>query len=133
MHTRDADEDTVAILKDEYETGGPFPGVIHCFTSSRWLAEESVALGLYVSFSGILTFKKAEELRASAAALPLERLLVETDAPYLAPVPKRGKRNEPAFVVHTAAALADLKGVSADSLAETTTRNFRTLFAKAAA
>jgi TatD DNase family protein len=132
VHTRDADEDTVAILREEHAEGGPFPGVIHCFSSSKWLGEEAVKLGLYVSISGILTFKKAEELREAVRALPLERLLVETDSPYLAPVPKRGKQNEPAFVVHTAQALADLKGVSAEALAEATTTNFRTLFSKAA-
>lgn len=133
VHTRDADEDTVAILRDEYETGGPFPGVIHCFTSSQWLAEEAVKLGLYISVSGIVTFKRADDLRAAVAAQPLDRLLVETDSPFLAPVPNRGKPNEPAFVVHTADALATLKEVDAATLAETTTRNFRTLFAKAAA
>lgn len=132
VHTRDADEDTIAILREEHEEGGPFPGVIHCFSSSKWLGEEAVKLGLYISISGILTFKKAEELRDAVRDLPLERLLVETDAPYLAPVPKRGKQNEPAYVVHTAAALAELKGVSDAELAEVTTRNFRTLFAKAA-
>ena len=132
VHTRDADEDTIAILREEAEEGGPFPGVIHCFSSSKWLGEEAVKLGLYISISGILTFKKAEELRDAVRDLPLDRLLVETDAPYLAPVPKRGKQNEPAYVVHTAAALAELKGVSEAELAEVTTRNFRTLFAKAA-
>lgn len=132
VHTRDADEDTIAILREEHEEGGPFPGVIHCFSSSRWLGEQAVDLGLYISISGILTFKKAQELRDAVAALPLDRLLVETDSPYLAPVPKRGKPNEPAYVVHTAEALAELKGVGADELAAVTTRNFQTLFAKAA-
>lgn len=132
VHTRDADADTIAILREEQEEGGPFPGVIHCFSSSKWLGEEAVKLGLYISISGILTFKKADALRDAVRDVPLDRLLVETDSPYLAPVPKRGKQNEPAFVVHTAEALATLKGVSADDLAEATTRNFRTLFAKAA-
>ncbi|MBP5855594.1 TatD family hydrolase [Marivibrio halodurans] len=132
VHTRDADEDTIAILREEHREGGPFPGVIHCFSSSKWLGEEAVKLGLYISISGILTFKKAEELRDAVRDVPLDRLLVETDSPYLAPVPKRGKQNEPAFVVHTAEALAALKDVSAEELAEVTTRNFRTLFAKAA-
>lgn len=132
VHTRDADEDTIAILREEHETGGAFPGVIHCFSSSKWLGEEAVKLGLYISISGILTFKKADALRDAVKELPLERLLVETDAPYLAPVPKRGKQNEPAFVVHTAAALAALKGVSAERVAEATTRNFKQLFRKAA-
>jgi len=132
VHTRDADEDTIAILREEHEGGGPFPGVIHCFSSSKWLGEEAVKLGLYISISGILTFKKADALRDAVKDLPVERLLVETDAPYLAPVPKRGKQNEPAYVVHTAAALAELKGVSEADIAAITTQNFRTLFAKAA-
>ncbi|MEQ8604080.1 MAG: TatD family hydrolase [Marivibrio sp.] len=131
VHTRDADEDTIAILREEREAGGPFPGVIHCFSSSKWLGEEAVKLGLYISISGILTFKKAEALRDAVRDLPLERLLVETDAPYLAPVPKRGKQNEPCYVVHTAAALAELKGVSEAEIAAITTQNFRALFAKA--
>jgi TatD DNase family protein len=100
VHTRDADEDTARILAEEMEKGA-FPGLLHCFSSSRQLAEKAVDFGFYISLSGILTFKKAEELRETAEALPLDRLLVETDAPYLAPVPKRGKRNEPSFVVHT--------------------------------
>ncbi|NIJ39748.1 TatD DNase family protein [Parvibaculum indicum] len=127
VHTRDADEDTARILVEEMEKGA-FPGLLHCFSSSRQLAEKAVELGFYISLSGILTFKKAEELRETAEALPLERLLVETDAPYLAPVPKRGKRNEPSFVVHTAAKLAEVKGVSAAELAEATTENFLKLF-----
>lgn len=129
VHTRDADEDTVAILEDEMGKGA-FPGVIHCFSSSRWLAERSVEMGLSISISGILTFKKAEELREAVAALPLESLLVETDSPYLAPVPKRGKQNEPAFVVHTADRLAELMGVSSQELARVTTDNFFRLFSK---
>ena len=127
VHTRDADEDMARILTEEMEKGA-FPGLLHCFSSSRQLAEKAVELGFYISLSGILTFKKAEELRETAEALPLERLLVETDAPYLAPVPKRGKRNEPSFVVHTAAKLAEVKGVSAAELAEATTENFLKLF-----
>lgn len=130
VHTRDADEEMMRILAEEH-AAGPFTGVLHCFSSGRQLAEMAVDLGLYISFSGILTFNKAEELREVAAALPLERLLVETDAPFLAPVPKRGKRNEPAFVVHTAAALAEVRGMEVEALAAATTDNFFRLFAKA--
>ena len=130
VHTRDAEEDTLDLLREEHAVG-PFPGVIHCFSASRGFAEAAVELGLYISFSGILTFKKAQAIREVAEALPLDRLLVETDSPYLAPVPKRGKRNEPAFTAHTAALLAEVKGVSFEELAETTTTNFRTLFSKA--
>lgn len=129
VHTRDADEETARILAEEMEKGA-FPGLLHCFSSSQQLAEKAVELGFYISLSGILTFKKAEELRETAEALPLERLLVETDAPYLAPVPKRGKRNEPSFVVHTAAKLAEVKGMSAAELAEATTENFLKLFSR---
>ena len=129
VHTRDADDETARILADEMEKGAFF-GLLHCFSSSRQLAEKAVRMGFYISLSGILTFKKAEELRDTVEALPLDRLLVETDAPYLAPVPKRGKRNEPSFVVHTAAKLAELKHVSDAELAETTTENFLKLFSR---
>lgn len=129
VHTRDADEDTAEILAEEMGKGA-FPGLLHCFSSSAQLAEKALELGLYISLSGILTFKNATELRDTAAKVPMERLLVETDAPYLAPVPKRGKRNEPSFVVHTAATLAEVKGVSAEVLAETTTANFLKLFSR---
>ncbi|WP_339829254.1 TatD family hydrolase [uncultured Parvibaculum sp.] len=129
VHTRDADDDMAEILVEE--TGkGAFPGLLHCFSSGPQLAEKAIELGLYISLSGILTFKTADELRATAAKVPMERLLVETDAPYLAPVPKRGKRNEPAFVVHTAAKLAEVKGVTAAELAEATTANFLRLFSR---
>lgn len=131
VHTRDADNDMARILEDEMGKGS-FTGVIHCFSSGRELAEKAVELGLYVSFSGIVTFKKAEELRETAKSLPLDRILVETDAPYLAPVPKRGKRNEPAYVAHTAACVAELHGLSPEALAEKTTENFYRLFSKAA-
>jgi TatD DNase family protein len=127
VHTRDADAETAAVLAEER----PPSGVIHCFSTGRELAEKAIELGFYISFSGILTFAKADELRAIARALPLERLLVETDAPYLAPVPLRGKRNEPAFVVHTAKRLAELKGLAPEELARITTANFFRLFAKA--
>ena len=130
VHTRDADADTVAILREEAEAGA-MSGVIHCFTAGPALAEAALELGFYIGVSGIMTFKKAEELRETLRRVPLERLLVETDAPYLAPVPQRGKRNEPAFVVHTAAALAELKAVTVDELAEATTYNFYTLFGRA--
>jgi len=130
VHTRDADDDTMEILEDEMGKGA-FPGLIHCFSSSRELCERSLALGLSISISGIVTFKSAQELRDTIADVPLERLLVETDAPYLAPVPKRGKRNEPAFVSHTAAVVAELKGVSEEKLALVTTQNFFDLFSKA--
>jgi TatD DNase family protein len=127
VHTRDADEDTLAILKEE-GAGQGLRGLLHCFSSSRQLAESAVELGFYISFSGILTFKKSDELRETAKALPLDRLLVETDAPFLAPVPMRGKRNEPSFVRHTADTLAELRGVTAVELARLTTENFHRLF-----
>jgi TatD DNase family protein len=132
IHTREAEADTLRILAEEVRQG-PFPGVIHCFSSTMQLAEKAIELGFYVSFSGIVTFAKAEALRQVARAIPADRILVETDAPYLAPVPKRGKRNEPAFVVHTAAALAEVRGVDESALAATTTANFFALFEKARA
>jgi TatD DNase family protein len=129
VHTRDAEPDTLAILAEE-QARGPFRGVIHCFSGSRALAEGAVGLGMMVSLSGILTFKKAEAVREAAATVPPDRLLVETDAPYLAPVPHRGKRNEPAFVVHTASVAAALAGLAPDALAARTTANFFALFDK---
>jgi TatD DNase family protein len=131
VHTRDADDDTIAVLEDEM-AAAPFTGLIHCFTGTQRLADAALALGFCISVSGIATFKKSEALRSVLETVPLERLLVETDAPYLAPQPFRGKRNEPAFVVHTAAMLAALKGVSADALAAATTANFHRLFTKVA-
>ncbi|MGH7002437.1 MAG: TatD family hydrolase [Alphaproteobacteria bacterium] len=130
VHARDADTDTMRILAEEHRLG-PFPGVIHCFTASRTLAEHCVGLGLYISFSGILTFKNARDIQETAKALPLDRILVETDAPYLAPMPNRGRRNEPAFVAYTAAFLAKLRGETPDALAAATTENFFRLFSKA--
>lgn len=130
IHARDADEHVARILTEEVEGKGAFPFVLHCFSSGRALAETGIALGGYVSFSGILTFKKSEELRAIARDLPSERLLVETDAPYLAPQPFRGKRNEPAMVEHTAATLADVKGVDLGEIGRITTENFYRLFSK---
>ena len=130
VHTRDADQETGDILEDEYRKGA-FPGLIHCFSSGPEIARRALALGMYISISGIVTFKAAESLRAIVRDLPLDRLLVETDAPYLAPVPKRGKTNEPAFVTHTAAKVAELKGISVGELEAATTENFFRLFAKA--
>lgn len=129
IHTRDADEDTIRILEDEHAKG-PFPALLHCFTGGETLAMRAVALGLYVSFTGVITFKKSDALRAIAAAVPLDRLLVETDAPYLAPDPYRGKTNEPAYVVHTAATLAGVKGITPAQFADATTENFFRLFQK---
>jgi TatD DNase family protein len=129
VHTRDADEDTVAILTEEYRNG-PFPGVIHCFSTSRHLAEKAMEIGFSISLSGIVTFKAAIDLQETVRTLPLDRLLIETDAPYLAPVPKRGKRNEPAFVAHTGTAVAALKGIEIAELARVTSDNFFNLFNK---
>jgi TatD DNase family protein len=131
IHTRDADEDTLKILKEQQDEGGDFLFLLHCFSSGRALAEEAVRMGGYVSFSGILTFPKSHELREIAADLPADRLLVETDSPYLAPVPFRGKRNEPAYVAHTAKVLAEARGITPEAVAELTTRNFNRLFRKA--
>ncbi len=130
VHTREADMDMARILTEE-QIAGRFSGVLHCFSSSRMLADTALGLGLYISLSGIVTFKKAKDLRDTARALPLDRVLVETDSPYLAPVPKRGKRNEPAFVAHTAAELARLRDIDVDTLSAATTDNFFTLFSKA--
>jgi TatD DNase family protein len=127
IHAREADRDIAQILEEER----PPPGVLHCFSSGRALAETAIKLGFYISISGIVTFRNAEELRGTVRDLPLDRLLVETDAPYLAPVPYRGKRNEPAFVAATAAAVAALKGVDPDDIATVTHDNFFRLFTKA--
>ncbi len=129
IHTRQAEDDTARVLEEEM-TRGPFKAVLHCFTSQQWLAERGVELGLYVSFSGILTYKNAEDLRTTAKVLPLDRLLVETDAPFLAPVPHRGKDNEPSFVVNTLEQLAGVRGVSRDAMARITSDNFFRLFNK---
>jgi TatD DNase family protein len=129
IHARDADDDIAAILEDE--TGkGAFPFILHCFSSGRRLAETGVKLGGYVSFSGILAFPRSDALREIAAGLPRDRLLVETDAPFLAPPPHRGKRNEPAFVAHTAAVLGQALGMGHDEVAELTTGNFMRLFSR---
>jgi TatD DNase family protein len=132
IHARDADADMIRILSDEMRRGR-FNAVLHCFSSGEKLAQVGVELGLYVSFSGILTFRNSEEIRRIAAAVPHDRLLVETDAPYLAPVPHRGKTNEPAYVAHTAHVLAEVIGVTDQDVAALTTANFYRLFSKAAA
>jgi TatD DNase family protein len=129
IHARDADDDIAAMLEEEMARK-PFRAVLHCFTGGPELARRALGLGLYISFSGILTFKKSEALRTIAASVPLDRLLVETDAPFLAPGKYRGKRNEPAYVVETAKELAKVKGVSAAELAKETTENFYRLYAK---
>jgi TatD DNase family protein len=129
IHAREADDDVASILEEE--TGkGAFPAVLHCYTGGPDLARRAIALGLYISFTGILTFKNSGALREIAAGLPADRILVETDAPYLAPGRHRGKRNEPAFVVETANVLAETRGVSVDAIARQTTENFFRLFAK---
>jgi TatD DNase family protein len=129
VHTRDADDDTGAILAEEMGKGA-FTGLVHCFSSGPQLADKVVELGLYISASGIVTFKTAAPLRETIAGVPLDRLLVETDAPFLAPIPFRGKRNEPAYVGRTAAAVADAKGVPMAEIERATTDNFLRLFAK---
>jgi TatD DNase family protein len=131
VHTREAEEDTLAIMRDEMEKG-PYSGVIHCFTASGAFADAAMDLGFYISISGIVTFKSAKDLQETAARLPIDRLLVETDSPFLAPVPHRGKSCEPAFVADTAQFLANLRGESVEALAAATSANFRTLFAKVA-
>ncbi|WP_271438713.1 TatD family hydrolase [Pontixanthobacter luteolus] len=132
IHTRDAEDDTLAILEDELGKGA-FPALIHCFTASADFGRKVLNLGLTISLSGIVTFKNAKELQEIAAELPGDRILVETDSPFLAPVPHRGKTCEPAFVSNTADFVAELRGVSTDELAKTTTENFFRLFSKAAA
>ncbi len=129
VHSRDADDDTIALLRKGHGAGA-FPGVIHCFTAGPALAEAALELGLYISLAGIVTFKNAEDLRATVREVPLDRLLVETDSPYLAPAPKRGKRNEPAFVVHIAEKLAELKGLTVPEAIRITGENFFRLFNK---
>jgi TatD DNase family protein len=129
VHTRDAEADTAEILREEMGKGA-FPGVIHCFTASREFSEIALELGFYISISGIVTFKNAKDLQDTAAQLPLDRLLIETDAPFLAPVPHRGKTGEPAFVADTCRFLANLRGEDPEALAEATRANFHKLFAK---
>lgn len=129
VHTRDAEEDTLAIMRDEMRKGA-YTGVIHCFTASGAFADAAMELGFYISISGIVTFKNARDLRDTAARLPLDKLLIETDSPFLAPVPHRGKPCEPAFVADTACFLAHLRGESVEQLAQATSANFRKLFSK---
>ena len=130
VHTRDAEDNTAEIMAEEMEQGA-YTGVIHCFTASEDFAQKALELGLYISISGIVTFKNARDLKETAAKLPEDRLLVETDAPFLAPVPHRGKTGEPAFVADTARYLAELRGEGYEQLCETTARNFYQLFSKA--
>lgn len=128
IHTRDAEEDTIQFLKEFGK--GKVRGLIHCFSGTEYLAREALDLGFYISVSGIITFNKAEAIREVIADVPLERLLIETDAPYLAPVPYRGKPNQPAYVVHTARKLAEIKDIPLEEVADVTTRNFYQLFSK---
>jgi len=132
IHTRNADEDMIAILRDEHAKGA-FPFLIHCFASGPKLAEAALELGGYISFSGLLTFPKCEEIRDVARMAPEDRILVETDSPFLAPVPKRGKPNTPGYVAHTAARLAEVRGVSLDDITRITTENAERLFTRIAA
>jgi TatD DNase family protein len=129
IHCREAEADVVRMLRDDFEKHGAVKGVMHSFTGDQATAEACLAMGLYISFAGMLTYKNAQNLRDVAETIPLDRLLVETDSPYLAPVPVRGKRNELANVVHTAACLASVKDVTAETIAERTTRNAQALFA----
>lgn len=130
IHTRDADADTIRILKEQ-KKHGDFSAVLHCFTATEELALAAIEEGFYISASGIITFKSATSIQTIFAKVPLNRILIETDAPYLAPIPNRGKRNEPAFVVHTAEFLANLRGESLATIAKATTENFFSLFKKA--
>ena len=127
IHTREAEADTLAILNAEWRDS-ELSGVIHCFTGTRRFAEAAIELGFLISFSGVITFKKAEELRETARAIPIEKILIETDSPFLAPVPYRGRRNEPAYVVETARAIAELRGIDAEELGRATSQNFKRLF-----
>lgn len=127
VHTREAEAETIDALRSEW-SGAGLPGIMHCFSGSQWLAEKAIKLGMLISFSGILTFKKADDLRSIARQVPLDHLLIETDCPYLTPVPYRGKRNEPAYVVEVARCLAELRGMSLDELGNITTENFARLF-----
>ncbi|WP_284944007.1 TatD family hydrolase [Acidisoma cladoniae] len=133
IHARSADADIEAILREERDAGGPFDFLLHCFTAGRPLAEAAMEMGGYISFSGILTFPKSTELRDIARDMPADRILVETDSPYLAPMPHRGKRNEPGWVAHTAATLATVRGLETEALGALTTANFRRLYPKAIA
>lgn len=130
IHTRDAEDDTISLLREHWAQvgGSEIGGIIHCFTGTQALADAALQMGFHISFSGVVTFKTAEELRNVARSVPMDRLLIETDCPFLAPIPYRGKRNEPAFVVETAKKLAELKQSSVEKIADTTSSNFRRLF-----
>jgi TatD DNase family protein len=128
IHCREAEADTVRMLRDDFDRNGPVKAVMHSFTGDQTTAEACLAMGLYISFAGMVTYKNAQALRDVAATVPLDRLLVETDSPYLAPVPVRGQRNEPGHVAHTAACLAGVKGVPQEIIAAETTRNAQALF-----
>ncbi len=128
IHTREAEADTLAILGDECKGSG-LSGVIHCFTGTRAFAEAAVELGFYISFSGVITFKKVEALRETARSIPVDRILIETDSPFLAPIPYRGRRNEPAYVIETARVIGDLRGIESGELGRQTSENFKRLFA----
>src|SRR5207249_3879479 len=128
IHCREAEADVVRMLRTDYEGHGPVRGVMHSFTGDMETAEACLGMGLYISFAGMVTYKNAQALRDVAARVPVDRLLVETDSPYLAPVPVRGRRNEPAFVAHTAACLSSVFGLDATIIAEVTTRNAEDLF-----
>lgn len=130
VHTRDAEDDTIDILTSEYQKG-KFNGVIHCFTSTKYLAEKAIEIGFYISFSGIITFKNANEIREVVKLVPSDRMLIETDSPFLAPVPNRGKRNEPEYVKYTNDIIANIKGTSPEECATITSNNFFQLFSKA--
>jgi len=127
IHTREAEDETIQILNEEW-SGSRRPGIMHCFSGSLDLARRAIELGFLISFSGIVTFKKADDLRAIAAEVPLDRLLIETDCPYLTPVPYRGKRNEPSYVVEVARCLAELRGVEISEMARITSSNFERVF-----
>lgn len=127
IHTREAEADTLALLDDEWKGAG-LPGIIHCFTGTRWFAEQAVARGFLISFSGVVTFKKSEDLRETARSIPLDKILIETDCPYLAPVPFRGRRNEPAYVVEVARCIAGLRGLAIEEVGRATSDNFKRLF-----
>ena len=127
IHTREAEAETIELLKSEW-AGSGLPGIMHCFSGSLWLAQQAIELGMSISFSGIVTFKKADELRAIAKQVPTDKLLIETDCPFLAPVPFRGKRNEPAFVVEVARCLAELRETTLEEMGRTTAANFNRLF-----
>ncbi len=127
IHTREAEADTLAILNDEWR-GADLAGIIHCFTGTRAFAEEAIRLGFYISFSGVVTFKKAEDLRNTARDLPIEKILIETDSPFLAPVPFRGRRNEPVYVVEVARAIGELRSLATDEVGRITSENFKRIF-----